>query len=266
MDALFRVSAIGSFVMVQDMRTQHPEWTLDEVKRALSASSYAGRTVDWDGVARLSSIVGEPLPSSRAAAFRVCLSKLIEAGSPEWVTVMFSGRNVAARALDPDLIQCFEVAGLFDELPSPEVVEWIDTLSMIALGIRNADNMVKGRQAERLSLDYERAQLKAAGIDRQVEWVALNDNAAGYDIRSWVEREGQIFPRLIEVKGYSGSRASFYVTRNEWDTALASLCPYVFQVWGLSNQVLLELSVPELAGHMPSDAGQGRWQNVKIEL
>jgi hypothetical protein len=267
MNSLFRVSAISSFLAVYETQIKHPEWTFDEVRRAMVAASYMGQSVDWSGVVRLAAIVDDnPLPNDRSAAFRLCLSKLIEAVRPEWITVIFSGRNLAARSLDPDVVQCFEVAGLFEEFPSDEVVEWLDSLSIIAQGVRNADNMAKGRQAERLSLNYERARLTSANIDRQVEWVALNENAAGYDIRSWIELDGQILPKLVEVKAHSGSRISFYITRNEWDTAMASHCPYVFQVWSLSNQTLLELTVAALTEHIPPDSGKGRWQSIKIEL
>jgi hypothetical protein len=266
MDSLFRVSAIGSFLTVYEMQAKHPEWTFDEVRRALLAMSYGGQSIDWDGVVRLTAIVDDPLPNSRSAAFRLCLSKLVEAVRPEWITVIFSGRHVAARVLDPDVVQCFEIAEFFEEFPSHEAVEWLDSLSIIAHGMRNADNMAKGRQAERLSLDYERAQLTSADIDKQVEWVALNENGAGYDIRSWINLDGQILPKLVEVKGYSGAKMSFYVTRNEWDTAVASHCPYVFQIWSLSNQTLVELTVTALREHIPSDSGKGRWQTIKIEL
>jgi len=266
MNSLFRVSAIGSYLAVHDTLTENATWTIEQARRALSARSYSGAGLDWGAIERFRGLVESPLPKDRASAFRSCLSKLIEHDQPGWLALLFSGRDIAARTLDPDTLQCFEVAGAFDAIPAPEVVEWLDGLAMLALGAKTSDNLAKGREAERLSLQHELARVEQTGIKRPVEWVALNDNQAGYDIRSWTHKEGVVVPKLIEVKGYSGGSVSFFLTRNEWDTARSVISPYVFQLWSLNTGKLNEITVSDVYPHIPIDKGYGAWQSVSIKL
>lgn len=266
MDSLFRVSAIGSYLAVHDILTENATWSIEQAKRALSARSYSGAGLDWDAIDRFHKLIESPLPKDRASAFRLCLSRLIEHDQPSWISLLFSGRDIAARTLDPNTLQCFEAAGAFDAIPNLEVVEWLDGLAMLALGVKTEDNLAKGREAERLSLQHEHARVTQAGIERSVEWVALNDNHAGYDIRSWMHKDDTVVPKLIEVKGYSGTSVSFFLTRNEWETAQSVLSPYVFQVWSLNTGKLDEFSVSDIHPHIPTDKGHGAWQTVCIRL
>jgi len=266
MNSLFRVSAINSYLTAQEFLDENPGRTIDQAKIQLSAKSYSGDRLDWEAVEKLRRLIETPLPKDRASAFRLCLAKLIHNTQPGWVTLLFSGRDVALRNLDPDTVQCLETAGVFTTIPNADVVAWLDEISILAISIRARSNLAKGRAAERLSLQYEKNCLAGAGINRTVEWVALNDNHAGYDILSWTYQNGAITPKLIEVKAYSGITASFYITRHEWETAQAMISPYVFQVWGLENGTLIEISKADVLPHIPTDNQNGAWQTAIIRL
>jgi hypothetical protein len=81
---------------------------------------------------------------------------------------------------------------------------------------REANNRSLGKAGEEFVLEFERARLARAGQQRlaeRVEHVALQDESAGFDIRSF-ESDGS--DRLIEVKTTGNSKhIPFFVSRNE---------------------------------------------------
>jgi hypothetical protein len=71
---------------------------------------------------------------------------------------------------------------------------------------------------------------------------------------------------LIEVKSSTQNPPRIILTRNEWDAAVRFGDAYVFHVWRLPAQDLIERSVTEIKMHIPDDHGQGRWREVEIAL
>jgi hypothetical protein len=124
--------------------------------------------------------------------------------------------------------------------------------------------MIRGREAERLSLEHERDRLRRLGIAQEAEWVSLEDNTLGYDIRSYDLFGGKIVTRLVEAK--STTSDSIFITRNEWQNAASAEEQYVFHVWKLPDRTFTEFSASAIRPSIPIDQGSGRWQNVLVGL
>ena len=126
--------------------------------------------------------------------------------------------------------------------------------------------LAQGREAERLTLQYEVNRLKQFGIDLVPRWIALENAAAGYDVISY--DPGTVAPtaRLIEVKSSSRRPAEIFLTRNEWETAMETKPNYVIHLWRLPEMDLVELTPNDLIDHVPKDGGSGAWQLVRIVL
>lgn len=201
-------------------------------------------------------------------ALRGILGKYVRLFRPIWILGAPKGRHWCRRSVDEDTEQCLLDAGLLDESPSPEVVDWWDNLAAVVRGERAAASLEVGRAGEKLTLEHEGARLVARGMGHLVPvWVAVEDNTAGYDIRSWSSAtDGSTIPRLIEVKAFSGSRARFFLSRHEWETALRYPDRYCFHIWDLESRALLEMGVAEMEGHVPSDQGRGSWGSVEITI
>src|SRR5690606_4196512 len=100
------------------------------------------------------------------------------------------------------------------------------------------------------------------------EWPGFDDNYAGYDVLSYDRGETGLQNRLIEVKSTSASPLRFILTRNEWNNAEKSGDAYVFHVWDMNNEppVLHVRTVADVAPHIPSDNGKGKWNNVAVPV
>ncbi|MBL7184776.1 MAG: DUF3883 domain-containing protein [Phycisphaerae bacterium] len=76
-----------------------------------------------------------------------------------------------------------------------------------------------GKTAEKAILEYERRRLsELPGIVDRIEHTSVSDVTAGYDIRSFedkLDENGNVVPRLIEVKAVSFWCYRFHWTRNE---------------------------------------------------
>jgi len=225
-----------------------------------------GGELDWDSAKFLNDRLDINVSGKRAEVFQRCILALVELEAPTWIASLFNGREIAARTLEPDVLQCFQVAGAFAPVPDAETVRWLDRLGQVALSQRDMRNIEIGRKAERLALEYERQLVAMAGINTPVEWISLNENFAGYDLKSWVLIDGRVMPKLVEVKGCSSESRTIYVTRNEWEVANTVICPFVFQIWTLPSELMIEISVEEMRAHMPFDSGNGRWQTAQVHL
>ena len=124
----------------------------------------------------------------------------------------------------------------------------------------------QGRRTERLTIDYEIRRLSTLGISNAVQWVALDDNAAGYDVQSYDEGVVEPIAKLIEVKSSARIEREIFLTRNEWKTAIERAPHYFFHIWLFPEEQLIEMTPDELSVHIPQDQGSGEWQTAKITL
>jgi len=139
-------------------------------------------------------------------------------------------------------------------------------LANLARANANLPLVESGRHAERLSFELERARCTEIPGAPTVEWVALDDNSAGYDILSFCQIDGRPAPKLVEVKSCRGRPLRLLITRNEWDTACRHQEAYVVHFWDINAERLHELSWGDLQPHMPIDRGDARWDSATLSL
>lgn len=124
------------------------------------------------------------------------------------------------------------------------------------------------REPETLTLEYERKRLKSLGIDKELQWMSLDDCFAGYDVLSYDLGDFAPINRMIEVKFTIATALRFETTRDEWEQAKRLGTAYIYHVWDMQKTppVLYELTTAQIAAHIPSDHGKGRWETAEIPL
>jgi hypothetical protein len=130
------------------------------------------------------------------------------------------------------------------------------------------EKMKLSREAEVLTIDYERERLRTLGIDKEPEWTGLDDAFAGYDVLSFNPGDFGPTNRMIEVKFTTASQLGFIVTRTEWEQAQKFGSAYLFHIWNMQStpSVLYERTFAQIAKHIPSDNGKGKWRTAEIPL
>lgn len=258
-----RPSAVTALVRLRRRMAEQSGISPIEARKVLGAS-FDNAALDFDSALFLH----KWLPPDRTLArdvYQGVIDAVVEQAAPPWLALVARGREAIA-SLDADTVACFRRAGAFDPAPDPDVIQWWDRLAAFAYADRDLARCATGREAERRSLMLERIRLGALPGAPAPVWKALDSNLAGYDIQSWIATEERLQPKYIEVKGSLQEPPSFFVTRNEWDTATRNLNFYVFHIWQLRAGLLLELPAADIAGHIPNDRGAGRWQELKIEV
>ena len=192
-------------------------------------------------------------------ALRVQLKHLIEMVKPSWSYLIHKGRKEAFQYFPSDVKQCFKEAELINSYDK-DVIKWWDMLALAVRGQQLDTQLEIGRTGEELSLEYERKR-----VNKDPVWQSIESNLSGYDILSIVSVE-ETTPLRIEVKASTkvSNSFSFYLTRNEWNVADTSN-NYLFHLWFLSETPeLFILDKDEIANHIPTNQGNGSWENVKI--
>ena len=205
---------------------------------------------------QLLSLVGyEPM-------LRHALLDYIDVVLPPWVQNASFGRARVLAFAGSEIAQVFVEAGLAHGTDESVVAFW-DELAARARGQKSGRLTAIGRHGERLSLAYEEYR-----TGRKPEWVAIENNADGYDVLSVVGADD--FRQLsIEVKTSTmGLAGSFHLTRNEWERALEG-ANHAFHLWDARANVAPRLAVVEpqdMQTHIPTDLGSGRWESVAIQF
>lgn len=187
---------------------------------------------------------------------------------PLWAKTMRAGRQRFLHGLNGDDLTVFQAAGLAESPPELDVVGWWDEIAGHARLAVDVAKMAQARQAEALTIEHERERLKRLGIDREPEWPGLDDNFAGYDVLSFDHGTHGHVNRLIEVKSTVASTPRFILSRGEWKQAEKSGEAYHFHAWDMSQDppFLYELTVGQVAPHIPSDNDKGEWVNAVIPI
>jgi hypothetical protein len=192
---------------------------------------------------------------ARAAIFDFASTQL-----PTWLYLCARGRADTLAALSPSTRQCFEDAALVSGLAS-DVVAWWDAIGNLARSEHDKNLLEIGRQAERLTIEYERAR---TGVDPV--WQSIETNLAGYDVLSFTDMYAA--ERLaIEVKGTLRSlhSAEFHISRHEWIMA-SEFGNFVFHLWSLATAPpqLAVVSPADVGPHIPLNEGAGSWESVTV--
>jgi uncharacterized protein DUF3883 len=140
------------------------------------------------------------------------------------------------------------------------VVAWWDKAAGSLRTERSKALLEIGRRAEKYSIQFEKAR-----TGKEPVWQGLETAVSGYDVLSVVSGESE--RRLkIEVKGSSMRKgeASFFVTRNEWNTATTSTL-YHFHLWLVRDEPkLFVVPAQDVLPHIPADQGSGKWQGAEL--
>ena len=266
-EPLLTMSAFCGLVALRCYVAMHPNIPVPDAVRAVRRLSADDAHHDYVAAATLLAYLGNDYASDGIVAlFRGTISSIIRRDRPWWTRVAPLGRERLRAALNSNEAQCFEAAGLFIEMPTTDVLAWWDSLAQAARATENDGKLQHGREAEQLTLAFERERLARLGIERDPKWIAIEDNTAGYDIQSFDPGVVEPVNKLIEVKSCSREVIQIFISRNEWETAVASMPHYHFHVWLLPEKKLIELSVSDIAPHIPLNQGCGVWQNVGITL
>jgi hypothetical protein len=266
-ERLLSMSAFEAAFILRRFRVLNPTYQdeqLIESIRAVRADFYPN---DYESGLALERIIPADLDAiSDANYFRAAIEKLIDVYQPIWVRLAPGGREHVLRAVSTNGTQCFRNAGLLEAPPGQFVSDWWDTLAARVRGNKDAQLLAQGREAERLSLEYERRRLQRLGIDQEPRWTSIEDNGAGYDILSYELGVPDPVNRMIEVKSSTREPARIIVTRGEWDAALEYGDAYVFHIWTLGAVSPIELNVASMAQHVPIDQGVGSWLKVEVVI
>jgi hypothetical protein len=262
-DSLCRMPAFLGLLELQKARRGIPNAS-DAERVNVLRSNYATASLDYDAATALENIVGAPEDGSFELSLRIVLRKVILHFRPAWLVVVPEGRQLVAQATSRDTFQCLRVAGLYDAPAAPDAVAWWDDLASVARAASDAGKTTKGREGERLSFEREVRRLRELGIAAEPKWVSLDNNRLGYDILSYDIDARGTYSKLIEVKATTASPPRFFLTRTEWERAMASRAAYVLHLWVLPEARLTEFRTEDLLNHIPSDQGRGRWDLVHI--
>lgn len=261
------MSAFSGLIALRSYSKKRPELLLEDIIDALKHISPDDGYHDYDSALVLHGWIGPTMDHTNIQAFfRHVITILIQRTAPWWHRLFILGRDRVKSALSSNEAQCFEAAGLFSESPNTEIYSWWDMHQEEARSENDAKRLAQGREAERLTIDFEVKRLSEQGIKNRPRWVALEDNTAGYDVHSFDKGPSEPIARLIEVKSCSGGSQEIFLTRNEWNTALEMSPNYLFHIWALPDEHLVELRPEEIEKHIPIDRGGGSWQVVRIVL
>jgi hypothetical protein len=269
----FTMSALSAVIAIRRYLDTHPDATAVAAATAIRRTDADFAGSDFHTAQELHKILPANLVfRTYHTDLQECLAFLILKHRPWWIRAAPFGRERVATAVGRgedegrDELQSLRAAGLFDDPVTEEVVRWWDRLSR-AVRTDLADHLlVQGREAERLSMEYERARLSSAGIARQPRWVSIDDNGAGFDIHSYDRGAVEPVNRLIEVKSSSRSPPRIILTKGEWNAALRYGAAYIFHIWQLPAKTLIEKTVQDIARHIPIDQSGGSWLQVEIEV
>lgn len=189
---------------------------------------------------------------------RAQLSDVIIEVKPQWSIHLIKGRREVLENIPSEIKQCFEEARLHNDY-DPDTIRWWDSLASEIRCQRDQENLKVGRIGEILSLRYEASR---TGV--KPKWEAIESDLSGYDILSQLSSNNKT--RLkIEVKS-SNKGHGFYLSRNQWETALKS-AHYIFHFWTLkSPPVLYLLNVDFLKQHIPNDTANSHWEKTFINF
>ena len=262
-----RMSVLSGILRLQEYCSSNPGVELQAAVALLKNGTAMDACFDYATGLHVIQALELPLSHSvpPARALQDIIATTIMRYRPPWTTAIPYGRSQLLRLLSPDEAQCLSSAQLLDPNPSDHIVAWWDQLANFFRAANNVANTDTGRMGERLSLQYERARLTAAGRpDITPRWVSLDDNSLGYDIASF-DANGET-PRFIEVKTATSSPPRIFISRNEWRAATQMGARFLFHVWDIASARLAELSPTALSSHIPSDAGYGAWQQARIDF
>ena len=267
-ERIFSLSCLEGLRLLRKHEAQHPSLTVPELVSLVERVEADAQSLDLEASAHLSPLIECEADIDSRAFYQICIKEILLKRQPAWAKTMKRGRKRFAAELSPDDRAIFDAAGLTVDSPSHELIEWWDDISGQARLTSNLVSMRQGRAAELLTIESERTRLKSIGISKEPEWLGLDDNFAGYDVLTYDKSEMGLVNKLIEVKSTIASPPRFFVSRSEWQKAEQSGKTYSFHIWEMQRTPpqLHIRSVADVAPHIPTDNGRGRWTTAEVRV
>jgi hypothetical protein len=253
----------GAWVLSQE-QTLRPDVPVADVVRLLR-STYVSAGFDFTSGQELLQLV--QVSSDRAKFYRDAFERALLRDRPPILVLLLQGRDAFCDALDEDTLECFRRAGAMADCPSEEVVRWLDQLAALARAEVDNSKSMAGRNAERKTMEWEISRLRGLHIEAPPVWTSLNDNSAGYDIRSWdtlATSSERLLTRYIEVKSYAGSSPRFFVTGNEVRVGEQHSSAYFLYVWSSKGTEPLVIPWLELQPYLPCDSDRAQSSEILV--
>jgi hypothetical protein len=164
-DTFQRIFSMGAFEALRIVRinkSNFPDREFFGIVDIVAAVQAGATGYDYEAAFHLDAIVSATAPTSDAIIFyRECIQASILKHRPMWVRTIPLGRRKFAQKLERDENQCFASAGLLEESPTTEIIEWWDRVSAQTRSMADNLKMAQAREAERRSLEHEKARVTA---------------------------------------------------------------------------------------------------------
>lgn len=267
-ERVFALSAFEGVRLIRIYAAKQPERSVAELLTTIEHIEADAANLDLEASVYLHGLVDAGCPLSGDGFYQACISAIVTKHQPNWSKAMKQGRLRFLDSLESNDRDVFAAAGLAKEPPPFEVVLWWDSVTGFARMLADIQKMEQAREAEALTMAYERQRLNQLGIEKEPEWKGLDDNFAGYDVLSYDPGDFAPTSRMIEVKSTVASPLRFIITRHEWEKALEFGHAYLFHVWDMQKKppLLYERTSAQVAAHIPSDNEKGRWKTAEIPL
>ncbi len=259
------MAVIDAVIELRQFRTQKPELSLAECCRLLKLTPGAPSTFDYESAIELKDIRGvlTSPPVARETMMRDIVRCLVDELRPPWGMLFPMGRRVVQLNVPSDVRQCLFNAGYFNT--SPQNVLWWDPVAEQFRSAGVLGRIEVGRRGELLSMESERSTLASLGhTSLEPDWIAVKDETVGYDIVSFRGPASSPKTVHIEVKASERVPFSFFITDNEWRTAERLRPNYIFHFWYLPAKRLQEVTVDEIACHIPLNRANGTWKKAFV--
>lgn len=267
-ERLFSLPCIEGMRLYRQYSTLKPEMNNSELVSLICELEADAHMLDFEASIYLSNLVEVDCPLTGVLYYQACIKGILLEHQPIWAKLMRQGRSRFLDRLGSNDKDVFAAAGLTENPPTRPVIAWWDHISGLARFVSDNEKIEQGREAEILTLEYEKKRLKSIGISKQTEWPGFDNNFAGYDVLSYDHSSSGIVNRLIEVKSSTVSPLRFIISRNEWEKAKRAGSNYVFHIWNMRPNVpkLHVHNVTDVEPHIPIDSGKGRWRNAEIPV
>ena len=267
-ERVFTLSCFEGLRLLRKYMSTHPALSNQDLLNLILEIEVDAHSLDMESSIYLSGLVQKECPLDGRQFYQECIKAILLKHQPVWAKMMRQGRTRFFDKLNVNEQDVFTAAGLMVN-PTPRiVVQWWDSVSGYARLFTDKGKMEQGREAEILSLQYERNRLSEIGIDLEPEWPGFDDNFAGYDVLSYDHSSTGITNKLIEVKSTTLSPMRFMLTRNEWEKAERAGNAYIFHIWDM-NQSTPKLHIrsqSDVAPHIPKDNGNGKWNLTEVRV
>ena len=250
---------------------------------SLDWSLSTGLLCDNDGIMTISKRVESGYSiNSRKEFFLNLLRDYILEQKPYWVAFFSDDIETLSISIPQPWLDLLNSADLLD-FNLPETSEWWSCVISHFESFDKENSKLVGNIGEELTIDFELTRLRAENVNissSSVIWVSKFSDNFGYDISSTAGKLITDKPNqriFIEVKAsqlrYS-SMFRFFLSRNEWETALKNPDTYFLYLW---NDIDLENQKPpsgpwvllarQLFDMIPSEKSDScKWMELQIVL